>query len=66
MRLLGEHENNERKKGSQTLRRSFVGKTEDGRSIYKTNYPPNTPKDVKQKDIIDLVQNVWSKKNWNR
>lgn len=43
-------------------RYSFVGRTEDGRGIYRSNYPKNTPKAQKQKDIIDLVQNVWSKK----
>ncbi len=41
---------------------ALIGRTEDGRGIYRTNYPENTPKDVKQKDIVDLVQNVWSKK----
>lgn len=40
---------------------ALIGRTEDGRGIYRTNYPENTPKDVKQKDIVDLVQNVWSK-----
>ena len=43
-------------------RYALIGRTEDGRGIYRTNYPENTPKDVKQKDIVDLVQNVWSKK----
>ena len=41
---------------------ALIGRTEDGRGIYRTNYPKNTHKDVKQKDIVDLVQNVWSKK----
>ncbi len=41
---------------------ALVGKTEDGRGIYRTNYPKNTPKSQKQQDIIQLVQNVWSKK----
>ena len=41
---------------------ALIGRTEDRRGIYRTNYPENTPKDVKQKDIVDLVQNVWSKK----
>ena len=43
-------------------RYSFVGRTSDGRGIYKSNYPENTPKSVKQNDVINLVQNVWSKK----
>lgn len=41
---------------------SYKGKAEDGRSIYKTNYAKGTPKSVKQQDLIDLVQNIWSKK----
>lgn len=47
---------------ADTTRFSLIGRTEDGRGIYRSNYPKNTPKDVKQKDIVDLVQNVWSKK----
>ncbi len=41
---------------------SYIGKTKDGRGIYKSNYPANTPKVIKQKDIIRLVQDVWSQK----
>ena len=41
---------------------SYVGKTEKGKSIYKSNYPINPPKSQKQEDLIALVQNVWSKK----
>lgn len=40
---------------------SKVGQTEDGRIIYKTNYQKNTPKSIKQNDIINLVQDIWSK-----
>lgn len=40
---------------------SRIGTTDDGRGIYKTNYPMNTPKSLKQADLIKLVQNVWSK-----
>ena len=40
---------------------ALVGKTEDGRKIYKTNYPKGTPKAVKQNDIVQMVQNIWSK-----
>ncbi len=47
---------------SSSERLSLIGRTEDGRGIYRSNYPKNTPKAQKQKDIIDLVQNVWSKK----
>ena len=41
---------------------SFIGRAADGSGIYKTNYPLNTPKSVKQADLIELVQNVWSNK----
>ena len=42
------------------VRYSFIGRAADGSGIYKTNYPPNTPKSVKQADLIRLVQDVWS------
>lgn len=41
---------------------SFIGRTEDGRGIYKSNYPEKTPKTQKQDDIVRIVQDVWSKK----
>ncbi len=47
---------------SGETRFALIGRTEDGRGIYRSNYPKNTPKAQKQKDIIDLVQNVWSEK----
>ena len=47
---------------SGVKKQAKIGETEDGRGIYKTNYAKNTPKSVKQQDIIDIVQNVWSKK----
>lgn len=47
---------------SGVKRQAKIGETDDGRGIYKTNYAKGTPKSVKQQDIIDLVQNVWSKK----
>lgn len=34
----------------------------DGKDIFVSNFPPNTPKDVKAQRAIELVQNVWSKK----
>lgn len=46
---------------SNEVKFSKVGKTDDGRTIYKTNYETHTPKAVKQQDIINLVQNVWSR-----
>ena len=42
------------------VRYSLVGRTIDGTGIYKTNYPEDTPKSVKQNDLISLVQNAWS------
>ena len=41
---------------------SFAGYAEDGRGIYISNFPANTPKPVKSARIIDLIQQVWSKK----
>lgn len=46
---------------SNEVKFSKVGKTDDGRTIYKTNYETHTPKAIKQQDIINLVQNVWSR-----
>ena len=48
--------------GSGEKRYLLAGEFPDGRKVYKTNYPIGTPKSVKQQDIIDIVQNVWSKK----
>ena len=48
--------------GLNSERFLLVGVSADGRKIYKTNYPEGTPKSVKQNDIINLVQNIWSKK----
>ena len=42
------------------VRYSLIGRTVDGTGIYKTNYPKNTQKSIKQADLISLVQNVWS------
>ena len=52
----------ERNTADAEIKYSFIGRTKDGRGIYRSNYPKNTPKTEKQKDIINLVQNVWSKK----
>lgn len=49
-------------KGSGEKRYLLAGEFPDGRKVYKTNYPIGTPKTVKQQDIINVVQNVWSKK----
>lgn len=50
---------NEERNGAAQF--SVVGETEDGRKIYKDNFPPNTPKSIKQEKLISLVQNIWSK-----
>lgn len=42
------------------VRYSLIGRTVDGKGIYKTNYSKNTPKPVKQSDLITVVRNVWS------
>lgn len=40
----------------------LVGQTTDGKGIYESNFPKNTPKADKQKRLIQLWQNVWSQK----
>ncbi len=42
-------------------KRSFEGYAEDGRGMYKSNFPKGTPKTAKSKVILDYIQNVWSK-----
>ena len=56
---LGKAEKNTADSG---VKYSLVGRTADGLGIYQTNYPKNTPKAVKQADLIELVQNAWSSK----
>lgn len=41
---------------------SLVGRTEDGKGIYTSNYSPDTPKQVKIDRLVDLWQTVWSRK----
>lgn len=49
------------KSGAQL--QTFVGYDEDtGRGIYMSNFPENYPAAEKRKRVIDLVQNVFSKK----
>jgi len=36
--------------------------SQSGKSIYQSNYRKGTPKAVKHREILDLIQNVWSKK----
>ena len=40
----------------------FVGTLDDGTKVYSTNFEEGVSKDVKRQHIIDLWQNVWSKK----
>jgi len=45
------------------IRYSFAGTDpETGKSVYISNYAPNTEQRVKSERLINLVQNVWSKK----
>ena len=41
---------------------ALVGRTEDGKGIYTSNYSPDTPKQVKIDRLVDLWQTVWSRK----
>ena len=36
--------------------------SQSGKSIYQGNYHKGTPKAVKHREILELIQNVWSKK----
>ena len=40
---------------------SFEGYAEDGKGMYRSNFPKGTPKTAKSKVILDYIQNVWSK-----
>lgn len=39
----------------------LVGRAEDGKGIYESNFAPGVPKSVKINHLVDLWQNVWSK-----
>ena len=41
---------------------ALVGRAENGKGIYKSNFPPNTPQNVKRERIRELWQSVWAKK----
>lgn len=56
-----------RKGGKNTLKDgeskySFNGYADDGRGIYKSNFPLGTPKKAKAERILRYIQDVWSKK----
>lgn len=54
---------NTAREGGEKQQFLFKGKDPvTGRSIYESNFPKGTPKAAKSKRILDLVQNVWSKK----
>ena len=40
---------------------SFGGIAEDGKRIYKSNFPKGTPKSAKSKRILQYIKDVWSK-----
>ena len=46
----------------KSSKKSLKGITEDGIRAYEANFPLGTPKAAKSKHILDLIQNVWSKK----
>ena len=41
---------------------SFKGYAEDGKGIYKSNFPKGTPKKAKGERILHYIQDVWSKR----
>ncbi|MDD6214711.1 MAG: hypothetical protein PUB42_05975, partial [Firmicutes bacterium] len=41
---------------------SFAGYAEDGKGMYKSNFPKGTPKIAKAQRILSYIQDVWSKK----
>ncbi len=41
---------------------SFEGYADDGRGIYRSNFPKGTPKKAKGERILRYIQDVWSKK----
>ena len=52
-----------RTQGEQTeMQFSLVGRTEDGKGVYVSNFAEGTPKTLKTERLIDQWQNVWSKK----
>lgn len=44
------------------VKNSFVGYAEDGKGIYKSNFPKGTPKKAKGERILQYIRDVWSKK----
>ena len=41
---------------------SLVGRTNEGKAIYESNFPIGTPKSAKSERILKFIKNVWSKK----
>ncbi len=52
------------KKASESgeVRYSLEGYAEDGKGLYRSNFPKGTPKRAKSQKILSYIQNVWSKK----
>ncbi len=48
--------------GEAKARYSLEGYTEDGKGMYKSNFPKGTPKRAKSERILSYIQNVWSRK----
>ena len=53
---------NENTAGSGGARYSYEGDAEDGRGMYRSNFPKGTPKQAKSERILHLIESVWSKK----
>ena len=47
---------------NETEKYSFAGYAEDGKGMYKSNFPKGTPKIAKAQKILSYIQDVWSKK----
>ena len=45
-----------------TVKYSFEGYAEDGKGIYRSNFPKGTPKKAKGERILKYIQDVWSEK----
>ncbi len=52
------------KKASESgeVRYSLEGYADDGKGLYRSNFPKGTPKRAKSQKILSYIQNVWSKK----
>lgn len=61
--LMDAARNNRGAGTTTTKNQARIGTDEEsGRPIYQSNFPKGTPKAAKAERILDLIQNVWSKK----